>query len=240
MADGRRTTVAVVRYDAADGMKTQECNGGTQPAGWRARNGTLWFPTQQGVVAIDPTRLRATAVSPPPIVEEVIVDGASLVDTLTAPVTGVSAAETRALAAGSVASIPSVSSNASVRRRSGTSGAGEGDDHADREARQPSGGVSLHGAVPHRAGARALPLSARWLRFGVGRRRGQAHRLLHGPAARRAHVPRRRGDRRRAVERARGRAGPPRGAALLSDVVVRDRRSAWRSAARSGGRIVIG
>jgi signal transduction histidine kinase len=84
MADGRRTTVAVARYDAADGMKTQECNGGTQPAGWRARDGRLWVATQQGVVAIDPSRLRAAAAAPRPIVEAVIVDGASLMDTLTA------------------------------------------------------------------------------------------------------------------------------------------------------------
>jgi ligand-binding sensor domain-containing protein/signal transduction histidine kinase len=84
LADGRRTSVAVVHYEAADGMKTQECNGGTQPSGWRARDGTLWFPTQQGVIAIDPSRLRAAAAPPRPIVEEVIVDGASLMDTLTA------------------------------------------------------------------------------------------------------------------------------------------------------------
>jgi ligand-binding sensor domain-containing protein/signal transduction histidine kinase len=83
IADGRRTTAAVVRYDAADGMKTQECNGGTQPAGWRARDGTLWFPTERGVIAIDPARLRATETAPRPIVEEVIVDGATLMDTLT-------------------------------------------------------------------------------------------------------------------------------------------------------------
>ena len=93
LADGRRTSVAVVRYDEADGMKTQECNGGTQPAGWRARDGTLWFATQQGVVAIDPSRLRAAAVPPPPIVEEVIVDGTSLMNTLTAPATEAAATE---------------------------------------------------------------------------------------------------------------------------------------------------
>jgi ligand-binding sensor domain-containing protein/signal transduction histidine kinase len=96
MADGRRTTAAVVRYDEADGMKTQECNGGTQPAGWRARDGTLWFPTQQGVVAIDPSRLRAAAVAPQPIVEAVIVDGASLMDTLTATAIEISPAKTTA------------------------------------------------------------------------------------------------------------------------------------------------
>jgi ligand-binding sensor domain-containing protein/signal transduction histidine kinase len=95
-AEGRRTSVHVIRYDAADGMKTQECNGGTQPAGWRARNGTLWFPTQQGVVTIDPARLRTLPTPPPSIVEAMVVDGATLVDTLAArpaePATAVSTA----------------------------------------------------------------------------------------------------------------------------------------------------
>lgn len=84
VADRRRATAAVVRYDTADGMKTQECNGGTQPAGWRARDGTLWFPTELGIVAIDPSRLRAAGAPPQSIIEEVMVDSTTLTDSLTA------------------------------------------------------------------------------------------------------------------------------------------------------------
>ena len=37
----------VYHYGVADGMKSSECNGGYQPAGWKARDGRLWFPTQR-------------------------------------------------------------------------------------------------------------------------------------------------------------------------------------------------
>ncbi len=75
MADGVRRSVAAVLYGIADGMKTAECNGSTQPAGWRARNGRLWFPTQQGVVVVDPAGADQRASAPGAILEEVTVDG---------------------------------------------------------------------------------------------------------------------------------------------------------------------
>lgn len=74
-ADGARTPVAATVYGVADGMKTAECNGSTQPAGWRANDGRLWFPTQQGVVVIDPARADERATPPPALVEALIVDG---------------------------------------------------------------------------------------------------------------------------------------------------------------------
>jgi signal transduction histidine kinase len=67
--------MAAVLYGIADGMKTTDCNGSTQPAGWRARDGRLWFPTQQGVVVLDPARPDARLTPPGTIVEEVTVDG---------------------------------------------------------------------------------------------------------------------------------------------------------------------
>jgi ligand-binding sensor domain-containing protein/two-component sensor histidine kinase len=75
MADGARRSVSAVLYGIADGMKTTDCNGSTQPAGWRARDGRLWFPTQQGVVVLDPARPDAIGQAPGAIVEEVTVDG---------------------------------------------------------------------------------------------------------------------------------------------------------------------
>ncbi len=52
-AEGRLTSVTSVAYGVADGMLSRECNGAS-PAGWKARDGRLWFPTVKGVVAIDP------------------------------------------------------------------------------------------------------------------------------------------------------------------------------------------
>ena len=61
VADGRLTSVTSVAYGVADGMLSRECNGAS-PAGWKTRDGRLWFPTVKGVVAIDP-RLRNTQPS---------------------------------------------------------------------------------------------------------------------------------------------------------------------------------
>ncbi len=52
-ADGRRAAVTSFAYGVADGMLSRECNSAS-PAGWKARDGRLWFPTVKGVVAIDP------------------------------------------------------------------------------------------------------------------------------------------------------------------------------------------
>ena len=55
----------------ADGMPSSECNGGRQPSGLRAADGTLWFPTQGGVAVIDPRAVPENRFPPPVVVEEV-------------------------------------------------------------------------------------------------------------------------------------------------------------------------
>jgi signal transduction histidine kinase/ligand-binding sensor domain-containing protein/CheY-like chemotaxis protein len=75
-AQGRRQTVEVANFGVSDGMKSGECHGGSQPAGWRSRDGRLWFPTLKGAVVVDPRRLAAAAGPLPPVVlEELRVDG---------------------------------------------------------------------------------------------------------------------------------------------------------------------
>lgn len=74
VADGRARTLTSVAYDKSDGLPTPDCGGGTQPAGWRARDGRMWFPTGRGVAVVDPKRLRANAVPPAVRVEEVLYD----------------------------------------------------------------------------------------------------------------------------------------------------------------------
>jgi signal transduction histidine kinase/ligand-binding sensor domain-containing protein/CheY-like chemotaxis protein len=65
-------------YGVADGMKESECNGGDQPAGWRTRDGRLWFPTIRGVVVIDPARIKLNDQPPPVHIEQLVVDGVAL------------------------------------------------------------------------------------------------------------------------------------------------------------------
>ena len=50
-------------------------NGGRQPAGLKAADGKLWFPTMGGVAVIDPRTVRTSATPPPAIIEEFRLSG---------------------------------------------------------------------------------------------------------------------------------------------------------------------
>lgn len=72
LAEGRVKAINCVSYGVADGMKSNETNGGGQPAGWKDSEGKLWFPTVKGVVRIDPDNFNRL---PPPVrIEQVLVD----------------------------------------------------------------------------------------------------------------------------------------------------------------------
>src|SRR5260370_2381925 len=58
-ADGRIQMVTSYSYGIADGMLSRECNGGA-PAGWKSRDGSMWFGSIRGAVAIDPRTVRAS------------------------------------------------------------------------------------------------------------------------------------------------------------------------------------
>jgi ligand-binding sensor domain-containing protein/signal transduction histidine kinase/CheY-like chemotaxis protein len=72
--DGNRSSVTSVVYNEKDGMKSRECNGGTQPAGWKSRDGKLWFPTIKGVVMIDPADKRSNTLEAPVHIEKITVN----------------------------------------------------------------------------------------------------------------------------------------------------------------------
>jgi ligand-binding sensor domain-containing protein/signal transduction histidine kinase len=75
VAAGRRGSLSSTAYGEADGMRSSECEGGTQPAGIRARDGRLWFPTTRGLAVVDPAKVRANDTPPPVAVEELRADG---------------------------------------------------------------------------------------------------------------------------------------------------------------------
>jgi signal transduction histidine kinase/ligand-binding sensor domain-containing protein len=77
-AEGRAKSITSVPYGKRDGMLNQECNGGNQPAGIKAADGRLWFPTIEGVVVIDPTSLPTNFQPPPVIIDEVTINNESL------------------------------------------------------------------------------------------------------------------------------------------------------------------
>ncbi|MBX2822505.1 MAG: response regulator [Rhodothermaceae bacterium] len=70
--DGQIPAVTSVSYTEAEGMHEREGNGGIQPAGIKASDGRLWFPTQEGVVIVDPFEVPLPE-APPVILEEILV-----------------------------------------------------------------------------------------------------------------------------------------------------------------------
>jgi signal transduction histidine kinase/ligand-binding sensor domain-containing protein/CheY-like chemotaxis protein len=68
---GKARAVNAVNYDTLDGMRTRECNGAFQPAGWKARDGTLWFPTMNGVVHVNPRDALTSQPAPVPVLEDI-------------------------------------------------------------------------------------------------------------------------------------------------------------------------
>ena len=47
----------------ADPRRPFACTGGFQPAGFRAPDGRLWFPTSDGLAVIDPTLAMLAAIT---------------------------------------------------------------------------------------------------------------------------------------------------------------------------------
>lgn len=80
-ASGKITKIQSIAYGTADGMKSKECNGGPQPAGWRTRDGKLWFPTLKGVAVIDPKHLEINTRPPTVHIEDVVIDDQTLAST---------------------------------------------------------------------------------------------------------------------------------------------------------------
>jgi signal transduction histidine kinase/ligand-binding sensor domain-containing protein len=89
VADGSRTAVESFAYNTADGMLSSE-GVGANIAGWKMRDGSLWFPTTKGIVVIDPRR--RDTVPPRVLIEGITIDrevvpiGGPLGGTIAAPV----------------------------------------------------------------------------------------------------------------------------------------------------------
>ncbi|MCP5054982.1 MAG: response regulator [bacterium] len=76
--DGKTDRVTCVSFDEADGMKSRGCTGGVQAAGWKRKDGKLWFPTVKGLVMIDPVNIKTNPLPPPVMIEEIVVDNRAL------------------------------------------------------------------------------------------------------------------------------------------------------------------
>lgn len=73
-AAGRTSYVTSTHFGNADGLSS-ECNSVGQPMAFKARDGRLWFATQDGIAVVDPSAISASLRPPPVLIEDCIVDG---------------------------------------------------------------------------------------------------------------------------------------------------------------------
>lgn len=71
---GKINQLEPIRYGISDGLRTEECNGGSQPSGWKARDGRLFITTIKGLVIFDPATISTESFFPPVVIEQVIAD----------------------------------------------------------------------------------------------------------------------------------------------------------------------
>ncbi|HET6899546.1 MAG TPA: ATP-binding protein, partial [Vicinamibacteria bacterium] len=77
LAAATGTRLAPQVFGVADGMKSNECSGVSQPAATRLPDGRLVFPTTRGIVIVDPQRLPRNERAPRVQVEELLAGGAA-------------------------------------------------------------------------------------------------------------------------------------------------------------------
>ncbi len=72
---GRIKALHCQAYGKRDGIVSIECNSVAKPAGWKARDGRLWFATAKGLTVVDPkTDVQPNGTAPPVVIEQVLAD----------------------------------------------------------------------------------------------------------------------------------------------------------------------
>jgi signal transduction histidine kinase len=74
-AEARSGAISCRVYAEPDGLPATECSSGSQPGALRGRDGTLWFPTIQGLASLNPARLNLNTNPPPVVIESVLIAG---------------------------------------------------------------------------------------------------------------------------------------------------------------------
>ena len=70
-AEGRAASIHSVMYGTVDGMRSAECNFGSNPAVWKGSDGHLWFITVAGLLSVDPVHSETENSQPLARAEEV-------------------------------------------------------------------------------------------------------------------------------------------------------------------------
>jgi signal transduction histidine kinase/DNA-binding response OmpR family regulator len=72
---GKARRFSSAAFGMADGLKSIEFDGGSQPSGWRTRDGKLLFPSPRGLVVVDPERLESNPAPPAVLIERADMNG---------------------------------------------------------------------------------------------------------------------------------------------------------------------
>lgn len=65
------SSINTIGYTEKDGLLNREGNGGVQPAGFVSWDGSIWFPSQNGIVTFHPDSIVSNSIVPPVLIEEV-------------------------------------------------------------------------------------------------------------------------------------------------------------------------
>ncbi len=77
--DGSKATLEIDRFGEADGLTSNQCNGGSGPAALRDHAGRIWVATAGGAAVVDPRSLHGYKRRLPPVViEQVLASDASV------------------------------------------------------------------------------------------------------------------------------------------------------------------
>lgn len=88
VAAGSGALVETTVLDQAAGLRGG-FNGGSQPAGWKAADGRLWFASDAGLVVVDPDSIPVNGLIPPVHIEWLLVDGRRVDGNAGAPANGI-------------------------------------------------------------------------------------------------------------------------------------------------------
>jgi signal transduction histidine kinase/ligand-binding sensor domain-containing protein len=77
-ASGRISYFSTMMFGKKDGLRVRQCNGGSQPSSWKAKDGRLWFSMTKGVAVVDPHNLKINTVPPAVVIQQVLADNNDL------------------------------------------------------------------------------------------------------------------------------------------------------------------
>ncbi len=77
---GKIEMLSCLAFGKPDGMESPQCNGAAKPAGWKTRDGRLWFPTSKGLVMVNPATIKRDNFHPPVYVESVLAEQKNVMD----------------------------------------------------------------------------------------------------------------------------------------------------------------